>query len=309
MKFEKITGLIAATFSPFDQNDELKLDVVPAYFDFLIKQQVKGAFICGTTGEGSALTFEEKKALIEIWGPYNKRDFKIISMVSGTSQKEAISLAKISAESGLYGISMNAPYYFKPSSVDGLLDFMAPIAEAAPGLAVYFYHIPLLTNAYLPMLELLEKAGKRIPNFAGIKYTHNDLMDFNNCLRFEGAKYDILWGWDETFLAGLSMGAKGAVGSTYNFAAPLYHKVLAAFEKGDMETALLYQQKSIDFISLYGKFGGAAAGKAILQMCGVDCGDFRSPVKKLSDGEKKAFSNLLQDQNFFENTIENQMNT
>src|SRR5690606_29004378 len=126
-------------------------------------------------------------------------------------------------------------------------------------------------------------------NFAGIKYTHNDLMDFNNCLRFEAGKYDILWRWDETFLAGLAMSAKGAVGSTYNFAAPLYHKIFTAFKRGDMDTALLFQQQSIDFISLYGKFGGAAAGKAIFQLCGVDCGDFRSPVKKLSLGEKKEF--------------------
>lgn len=309
MKFEKIKGLIAATFSPFDQNEELNLAILPKYHNVLTNQLVKGAFICGTTGEGSALTFEEKKALIEAWGAYNGENFKVISMVSGTSQKEAVALARFSAENGLYGISLTAPYYFKPSNVDALLDFMEPIAAAAPGLAVYFYHIPLLTNVYLPMLELLEKAGQRIPNFVGIKYTHNDLMDFNNCLRFQDARYDILWGWDETFLAGLAMGAKGAVGSTYNFASPLYHKIFAAFGEGDMNSALLLQQKSIDFISLYGKFGGAATGKAILQICGVDCGDFRSPLKKLTTEEKTKLFDLLQDQDFFKNSLPYQMNT
>lgn len=299
MKPEKITGLIAATFSPFDQKGKLNLDILPKYFEALLHQKVAGAFICGTTGEGSSLTFEEKSSLIETWGSFQRENFKIISMVSGTSQKEAVELAEISAQKGLYGISLNAPYYFKPANIDALLDFMEPIAAAAPDLAVYFYHIPLLTNAYLPMLELLEKAGERIPNFTGIKYTHNDLMDFNNCLRYDGGKYDILWGWDETFLAGMSMGAKGAVGSTYNFAAALYHEIADAFRQGDMASALRYQQKSIDFISLYGKFGGAASGKAIMKLCGLDCGSFRPPVRKLSEEEETILLSQLNHQDFF----------
>ncbi|EOZ91516.1 N-acetylneuraminate lyase [Indibacter alkaliphilus LW1] len=303
MKFSKIEGLIAATFTPFDKKDKLHLDVIPDYYGMLKRNNVGGAFICGTTGEGSALTFDEKCRLIEAWSAFSNEEFKIISMVSGTSQEEAIALAKLSAEKGLYGISMNAPYYFKPANVDALIDFIEPIAEAAPSLAVYFYHIPLLTNVYLPMLELLEKAQTSMPNFAGIKYTHNDLMDFNRCLRFEEGKFDILWGWDETFLAGLSMGAKGAVGSTYNFAAPIYNKILAAFAKGDLQTALKYQEKSIDFVSLYGKYGGGAAGKAIMKFCGLDCGSFRPPIKKLTQDDEAGLLSELNIQKFFKYSI------
>lgn len=305
MKFSKIEGLIAATFTPFDKDGSLNLEIIPEYYNMLKKNHVGGAFICGTTGEGSALTFNEKCMLIESWADFSNDEFKVISMVSGTSQEEAVALAKLSSQKGLYGISMNAPYYFKPANVDSLLDFIEPIAQAAPDLAVYFYHIPLLTNAYLPMLELLEKVQDRIPNFAGIKYTHNDLMDFNRCLRFEQGKYDILWGWDETFLAGLSMGAKGAVGSTYNFAAPLYHKILKAFEKGDMQAALSCQEKSIDFVSLYGKYGGGAAGKAIMKFCGLDCGPFRPPMKRLSEEDEIALLSELNIQKFFKYSIRN----
>ena len=99
------------------------------------------------------------------------------------------------------------------------------------------------------------------------------------------------------------MGAKGAVGSTYNFAAPLYHKISRAFQKGEMTTALHFQEKSIEFISLYGKYGGAAAGKAIMKFCGLDCGSFRPPVKKLSSEELADFLSMLKSQKFFENSI------
>ncbi|PSL07173.1 N-acetylneuraminate lyase [Cecembia rubra] len=305
MKFEKIEGLIAATFTPFDKDGALQLGIIPEYYSIIKKHKVVGAFICGTTGEGAALTFKEKCKVLESWAPYSSQDFKVISMVSGTSQKEAIALAKLSSELGLYGISMNAPYYFKPSNIDALLDFIDPIGEAAPNLALYYYHIPLLTNAYLSMLELLEKAEGRIPNFAGIKYTHNDLMDFNRCLRFGEGKFDILWGWDETFLAGLTMGAKGAVGSTYNFAAPLYHKIIDAYQKGDFTAALSYQEKSIDFVSLYGKYGGSATGKAIMKLCGLDCGSFRPPIKILSEKDEVSLLSELNLLKFFEYAIRN----
>jgi N-acetylneuraminate lyase len=220
MKFEKIQGLIAATFSPFNPQGELNTTVIAEYANFLYKNGTKGVFINGTTGEGASLTFDEKQILMVEWARYKAPDFKVIAMVAGTSQKEGIALAKLAGETGIYGISVNAPYYVKTGTVTALIDFMEPIAAAAPELAFYFYHIPLLSGVYLPMQELLEQAGRRIPNFAGIKYTHNDLMEFNLCLRYDNYRYDILWGWDEMLLAGLSMGAKGGVGSTYNFAAP-----------------------------------------------------------------------------------------
>lgn len=299
MKFEKIQGLIAATFSPFNPQGELNTTVIPEYANFLYKNGNKGVFINGTTGEGASLTFDEKQILMTEWARYNAPDFKVIAMVAGTSQKEGIALTKLAGETGIYGISVNAPYYVKTGTVTDLIDFMEPIAAAAPELAFYFYHIPLLSGVYLPMQELLEQAGRRIPNFAGIKYTHNDLMEFNLCLRYDNYRYDILWGWDEMLLAGLSMGAKGGVGSTYNFAAPLYLELINRFETKDLERALHLQEKSIDLISLYPRYGGAATGKTILKIAGIDCGDFRPPGKILSDNQRKELWTDLQKQSFF----------
>ena len=292
MKFQKIKGLIAATFTPFDSQGTLNLSLIPRYANLLMANHLKGAFINGTTGEGASLTLSEKKELIASWAPYNSEEFKVIAMVSGTSQKEGIELAGYCQENGLYGISVNAPYYIKPNSVKALTEFFKPIAEAAPDLAFYFYHIPLLSQVNLPMLPLLETAGESIANFAGIKYTHTDLMEFNQCLRYQEGKYDILWGWDEMLLGGLAMGAKGGVGSTYNYAAPLYHQLIQEFQQGNLGKALALQEKSIDIIALYSKFGGAVTGKAILSQLDIECGNFRSPGNSIS---KEMKSKLLQE--------------
>ncbi|GAB3647073.1 dihydrodipicolinate synthase family protein [Echinicola sediminis] len=299
MKFNKIKGLVAATFTPFDQKGQLNTGIVPDLAQSLKAHQIVGAFIAGTTGEGAALTLEEKLSLFEAWAPFSAEEFKVMAMLGGTNQKEAITLAQKAKDLGFYGIALTAPYYMRPNTVQQLVDYFEPIAAAAPDQAFYFYHIPLLSKVELPMLDFLKEAGARIPNFAGIKYTHNDLMEFNRCLRFEEGKYDILWGWDETMLAGLSMGAKGAVGSTYNYAAPLYLELLEAFEQKDMERARTLQEKSIDMISLFGKYGGAACGKAIMKLCGLDCGQFRQPVRQLEDSDYAQLKAELEKLDFF----------
>lgn len=302
MNFTKIEGLIAATFTPYNQDGSINISIIPTYAKLLKDSGIKGAFIIGTTGEGASLTFYEKKELIRAWAPFNSDEFKVIAMVSGTSQQEGIELAGLCQEKKLSGISLNAPFYIKPATVEQLVEFIKPIAFEAGELPVYFYHIPLLTQVNLPMMELLKQAGDTIPNFAGIKYTHSDLMEFNQCLRFENGKYDILWGWDEMLLAGLSMGAKGGVGSTYNFAAPLYLQLIEAFVAGDLKKAKMLQEKSIDFIGLYPLFNGAAAGKSIMKFIGLDCGGLRPPGKALPESQQDKLLFLLKFQNFFELT-------
>jgi N-acetylneuraminate lyase len=298
--FEKITGLIAATFTPFGKDGEVDTALVPKMTETLQHYGLKGAFICGSTGEGPSLLFEEKIKLIRAYAPFQSPDFKVMVMVGGTNQKEGILLAEEAQKAGLYGISATAPYYFRPGSLEQLLEYLIPLAGAAPELPFYFYHIPLLTQVNLSMTGLLEQVKEKIPNFAGIKYTHHDLMEFNRCMRQFDGEFDVLWGWDETFLAGLSMGAKGAVGSTYNYMAPLYQKIEKALDAGNREKALDLQQISIDIVSLYAKYGGMATGKAIMGICGLQLGQCRAPGVQLSPSSIKSLEKELESTGFLE---------
>ena len=156
------------------------------------------------------------------------------------------------------------------------------VAAAVPQMPFYYYHIPVLTGVGFPMIDLLAEVADRIPNFAGIKYTHEDFMDFLSCLRFQNSRYDLLWGRDENLLSALVLGARGGVGSTYNYAAPLYRILIEAFEAGNLELARSCQQRAIDLIRLLGKYGGIATGKAYMKLVGLDCGEFRLPVRNMT---------------------------
>lgn len=288
---KKLEGLIAAPFTPFEPNGELNLDIVPVYYQFLKKNGVQGAFICGSTGEGVSLTFDEKVAVMEAWAKLTTQDpdFSLIMFLGGTNIKECRQLAQASEAAGVDAISFTSPFYFKPANVEQLAKCCAEVASAAPNTAFYYYHIPVLTGGNFAMIDLLKAVHDQIPTFRGIKYTHEDFMDFLSCLNFADRKYDMLWGRDENMLSALVLGSKGAVGSTYNYAAPLYHQLMAAYEAGNLEQANALQQKAIDMITLLGKYGGIATGKAYMKLVDVDCGEFRLPVRNMDQTVFEAF--------------------
>jgi N-acetylneuraminate lyase len=293
---EHLKGLIAAPFTPMNHDGSLNLSLIPSYYLMLKANGINGAFICGSTGEGVSMTAREKMAVAEAWSACSNNDpnFKVMTLLGGTSIADCKELA-IHAESiGLYGVSITAPFYFEPVDVTMLAKACVAVAEVVPDLPFYYYHIPVLTGVNFPMISLLKELDGKLPNFAGIKYTHEDFMDFLSCLHFQNGKYDMLWGRDENMLPALAIGAKGAVGSTFNYAAPIYHLLMEAFNNGDLEKASEYQQQSIDMIRLLGKYGGIATGKAYMKLIGLDCGEFRLPVKNMSSADFDLFKKDVQ---------------
>ena len=264
-----------------DNKGNLNPGRIPEYYSFLERNGVAGAFINGSTGEGVSLTQKERQINASEWASCLKAGGKIrvINLVGGTSYNECIENAIFSEEAGLSAIAVLSPYYFKPGNDTLLAEFVARVGEAVPEMPLYFYHIPVLTGVSLPMAGFLEKISGMLPNFAGIKYTHEDFMDFTVCLNYKGGAYDMLWGRDECMLSALVLGCRGAVGSTYNYAAPLYRSLIDAFDRGDLVLARQLQQKSVDMIGLLGKYGGIATGKAFMRYIGMECGEFRLPVK------------------------------
>lgn len=288
---EHLSGLIAAPFTPLNPDGSLNTSLIPEYYQFLKQNKVTGAFICGSTGEGVSLTMQEKKDTAKAWADCTKddTDFKVMLLTGGTCIADCIELAKFAQQEGIYAVSFTAPFYFKPADAKALAACCKAIADEVPDMPFYYYHIPVLNGCNVAMIDLLKEIDGEIPNFAGIKYTHEDFMDFLSCLHFQNGKYDMLWGRDENMLPALAVGAKGAVGSTFNYAAPLYYELIAAFDNNDLKKAQSLQQQSIDMITLLGKYGGIATGKAYMKLVGLNCGKFRLPVKNMNDGEFELF--------------------
>ncbi|HET7119219.1 MAG TPA: dihydrodipicolinate synthase family protein, partial [Hanamia sp.] len=301
MNNHRIHGLVAAPFTPMHEDGSLNVALIPEYYQFLKQNKVTGAFICGSTGEGASLTMQEKKDIAQAWASCTKddKDFKVLLLTGGTCMADCIELAKYAQQLCLHAISFTAPFYFKPGDVATLAACCKKIASVVPDMPFYYYHIPVFTGVNFPMIDLLKIVDGDIPNFAGIKYTNEDFMDFLSCLHFQNGKYDMLWGRDENLLSALALGAKGAVGSTYNYAAPVYYDLIQAFNTSDMKRAQELQQQSIDMITLLGKYGGGISiGKAYMKLVGLDCGVLRLPMKNISAENYELFKKDTEQINF-----------
>lgn len=301
MEIRKIKGLIAAPFTPMKENGEINPELIPAYAKKLKTDAVKGVFICGTTGEGMLMTSDERKTVAEQWIKEQTEDFKIIVHVGTTSAKQSKDLASHAQKAGAYAVGTMGPVFLKPTRVEELVGFCAEVSAGGPELPFYYYHIPSVSGIQLPMDEFIRKVSVQIPNFAGLKFTHNNFMEMKLCMDIDNGKWDILHGYDELLLAGLAFGAQGAVGSTYNFMAPLYNGIIRDFENGKMEDALKKQALSIKMIEILIRYNGAiVSGKALMKAVGIDCGKCRFPLRNLTEKEYSALIKDIENEGFFE---------
>ena len=296
-----VTGLVAAPFTPFKKNGAVDFEMIERLAASLAANRVAGAFVCGTTGEGVSMTTAERMKVAERWQACAGKKVRVIVHVGHTSLGDSRALAAHAQKIGVAAIGCMAPYCFKPSKAEDLAAFCAEVAAAAPELPFYYYHIPCVTGVTIPAFDFLRAAADKIPNLAGIKFTHENLMDFAACVRFEGGRYDALFGRDEMLLAGLAVGARGAIGSTYNYAAPIYHRVLSAFARGDLDAARAAQDRANAMIGVLIRYGGMPpAGKAFMKAIGLDCGGSRLPLRTLTDEQFEALKAEAESVGFFD---------
>jgi N-acetylneuraminate lyase len=301
MKHLQLTGLVAATHTPFTAEGALNLVAVEAQARHLLDHGVTTAFIGGTTGESSSLTLQERLDLARRWFEVTVgTPLKVVVHVGSNCLGDARELAAQAGQLGATAIAAVAPSYFKPRTVAMLVDCCAEIAAAAPETPFYYYDIPSITGVALPAAEFAAAACERIPTFNGIKYTSADLMSFQLCRQVAAGRLDILWGMDECLLAALALGARGCVGSTYNFAAPLYHRLWAAFNTGDLETARREQLRSVHLVQLLAGVGYFGAAKALMGLLGVDVGPARKPHSNPTPAEAKALRLALEQMGYFD---------
>ncbi|MDD2247630.1 MULTISPECIES: dihydrodipicolinate synthase family protein [unclassified Proteiniphilum] len=292
--YKKLKGLIAAVFTPLDTHGDINYSVIRKYAQHIKDSGISGVFVCGTTGEFTSLTTAERKLILEEWIKRGEGDFQIIAHVGSDNQREAMELARHAAVKGADGIGCIASSFFKPEKVKDLIDFFTPIASSAPQLPFYYYNMPSMTGVNLSVAQFLHEGEKKISNLAGVKFTHNNLMEMGDCIQLDNGAFEVLHGFDETLICGLALGALASVGSTYNYIPHIYLNILKSMESNDVETARAFQMQSVEMVKiiiLYG--GGVRGGKAIMNLMGIECGSCRPPFAAFEKEEYDALRENL----------------
>ena len=298
---KKINGSVVAPFTPLKEDGSLNLEVIKDYADLLVRNKLAGAFVCGSSGEGALLTREERKAVAEAWMAVAGDRLKVIVHTAGTNLEDQKNLAAHAQKIGAFGIAAMAPAFLPPRRNEELVAYCKAIASAAPELPFYFYHIPALNGVNLSMLDLLKAADKEIPNFAGVKYTKDDLYEFDQCKYIANGKFEMLHGLDETYLSALAFGYSDGVGGTYNHCFPVYREMKEAYAAGSQELARELQHKSHLFVNILCRYrGNIVCGKRIMKFLGIDCGPNRLPLQTISDQEEASIKKELEEIGFFD---------
>lgn len=298
---QPLHGLVAATHTPFQADGAVALSVVEKQAEHLLKNRVRFAFVGGSTGESHSLALQERLALTQRWCEVARgTDVKVVVHVGSNCLPDACALAAHAEQSGAIAISALAPSYFKPRSPEILIEWCRTIAAAAPRTPFYYYDIPVLTGVSFSMPEFMEKAARQIPTLVGLKFSNPDLMAYLHLLQAESGCWDVPWGIDEALLSAVASGGRGAVGSSYNFAAPISHAILEALGRGDLAAARSAQMRSTQVIGLLARYGYMAAAKATMEVLGVPVGAPRLPNATLTVDQRRQLERDLETLGFLD---------
>ena len=279
--------LIPAPFTPFDSKtlaiNEEAVDLTARAYK---GDGIGTVFINGTTAEFASLTFDERVKLAELWVEAGKsHGIKVIVHVGHACLKESQELARHACHLGADAIAAVAPYYFKPASMPALVESIRAIADACSDCPFYYYDLPELTGVNFPADEFLRKAREVIPNFKGIKFSKGDLFEFQRLQRESAGDYELFFGKDEILLSALSLGATGAVGSTYNFLAKTAFGIVDEFNRSNIKNAQVNQQTLTEMVQLLAAQNYLPAAKYVMSRLKVDCGPARLPFLPLTEAE------------------------
>ncbi len=296
----ELTGLIAAPHTPCNADYSLNTEAIAKQAWHLSNTGVKGVFVGGTTGECHSYSTEERIQLFKAWGSEAKANGLVnIAHVGHNNLPDAQALVEAAQASGANAIGAMAPTFFKPASVDELIDWFALFTKVAPELPFYFYDIPSMTGVSLDTADFLRRGRERIPSLVGVKFTNPDQDLLKECMQVEDGAFDLLFGTDEKLIEGLEIGCRGAVGSSYSVAAPIYRQIIQSFGEGDLTTAKQHQEHSVKFIDILYKYGYLPATKALLEMLGVPCGPARPPLGNLTETARASLKKELEEIGFF----------
>ncbi len=302
----KLTGLVAATYTPFRPDGSVNTDLIPEMVDHMIERGVDGFYVCGSTGEGESLSNVERMSVANAYVSATEGRVPVVIQVGHNSVAHACELARHAAAIKADAISTLPPTYFKPPTLELLVDYISKVTDAAPDLPYYYYHIPRLSGVAFDTVALLEAAKDRVPSFAGIKFSDFFLAEMMACQQFDGGRYDILFGSDEMILGALATGAKGAVGSCYGFAAPLWREIITAYEARDMEQAQAWMAKAVRLVNLIASEPGpfhACVKQVIWPQLGFETGPCRIPQPSMTPSQVDEARARLEETGFAEEII------
>ncbi len=277
----KFTGIMPALITPLNADESINTTVLKQLIESLIDKNVDGFYIGGATGEGLALRTEERFILAEEALKAVNGRRPCIVQVAAMDFSDMIALAKHAEKIGADGISATAPLFFQYDE-DDVFNYYKALADSV--------HIPVMVY-YSPAANFNISADFAarlfsVDNITAIKWTSSNYYEMIRAKELTHGELNIINGPDEMLLMGLSAGADGGIGSTYNIMPEIIKSVYTNFRSGNIAEAQAQQRKADRIIAALLKNKTVPAIKVVLEAMGFAVGNAAFPQKRYSAEEK-----------------------
>lgn len=277
-------GVYAALMTPFRADGSIDFEALKRLADHCIDAGLTGLYVGGSTGEGFLLTEEERMDVFRVVGEHMAGKCHLFAHVGAISTDSAIRMAKVAETSGFDAVSAVAPFYYS-FPLEAIKTYYSDIMHATD-LPMLMYNFPN-AGGFNGMLDVVNEFIHD-DKLLGIKHTSQNLFELEMFKHLERDLF-VFNGFDEMLVAGLSMGADGGIGSTYNFMPSIILEIYNSFQAGEIHAAQKAQEKANRIIEAMLPYGVFQMEKEILKNIGVPVGECRKPFLPLSeDGRQKA---------------------
>ena len=286
-------GIIPAMVTPVTSEGKINVGALRKLTSYLIDGGVHGLFPVGSQGEAYALTFEEKKRVIETVVEEAQGRLPVYAGTGAITTREAISLTQMAEKAGASAVSVITPFFIRPNDAE-LLQFYTDVAQSTQ-LPVLLYNNPARTGVNISV-DLVIRASN-VRNIVGIKDFSGDLTLTTEYIRRMGERFSVLAGRDTLIYGTLCYGGKGAIAATANVAPKLLVEIYEAFKAGDMKRSLDAQFRLAPLRLAFDLGTFPVVIKEALNLIGIDAGVGIAPVGGMKPEAKAELKGILQQMN------------
>lgn len=283
-------GCGTAIITPFNENG-VNFDEFKKLIEFQISEGTDALIVCGTTGEASTMTLEERKKTIEFAVKIANKRIPIIAGTGANCTQNAIDFTKWAESAGVDGCLVVTPYYNKTTQA-GLIAHYKAIADSTL-LPIIVYSVPSRTGVNITPETCFELS--KIPNIVAIKEASGNLSQIAEIKALCRENLHVYSGNDDQIIPILSLGGIGVISVLSNIAPKYTHEMVYNYFEGNFEKAVDMQLDSIPLIKALFSEVNPIPVKAALNMIGYNVGTPRLPLIEMSEKGKDKLKIALED--------------
>ena len=288
MKKILFKGAGSAVPTPFNENG-VNLEEFKRFLQFQIDNDIDALIVCGTTGESSTMTRDEKIIAINCALEVANEKIPVIVGTGSNNTREAIEMSKIVERLGADGILVVAPYYNKTTQ-SGLIAHYKAIAESV-SLPIILYNVPSRTGVNIEPKTCLELS--KIDNIIAIKEASGNISQVAQISNLCGDNLYIYSGNDDQIVPICSLGGMGVISVLSNIKPKFVHDMVYDFLDGNIDKARKMQLNVLPLInSLFSEVNPIPVKYALNEL-GFNFGVPRLPLVEFSDNNKKVLRQYL----------------